>query len=140
MTKALAATAFLLLSVQLAWADCAELNRQALPKQAAFKAATDEYKNSTASHLRDLINNKEQPEIVAIAEGIVETSKMIAAMDDTIGYLHTVMDAGSFGKDASSWAAAIAKFESQRTGMRKDRRLYIDTLSFMANVEDKRNK
>jgi len=137
--NALAATAFLLLSVQLAWADCTELNRQALPRKAAFQAAVDEYKNSTTSHLRDLINNKEQPEIVAIAEGVVATSKVIAAMNDLISYLHTAMDAGCFGKEASGWAAAIAKFESQRDSTRKDRRLYIDTLSFMAKVEDKGN-
>ena len=136
--KALVATAFLLLNAQSAWADCTELNRQALPKKATFQAAADEYKNSIVSHLRDMINNKEQPEIVAIAQGVVETSKMIAAFDDTISYLHTVMDAGCFGKEASGWAAAITKFENQRDGMRKDRRLYIDTLSFMAKVEDQR--
>jgi len=140
MIKTLASTGFMLLSVQLAWADCTELNRQALPKKAAFQAAIDEYKNSTASHLRDIINNKEQPEIVAIAEGVVAASKVIAAMDDMISYLHTVMAGGCFGKEASNWAAVIAKFESQRDGMRKDRRLYIDTISFMVKVEDKRNQ
>lgn len=106
MIKALASTAFMLLSVQLAWADCTELNRQALPKKVVFQAAVDEYKNSTASHLRDLINNKEQPEIVAIAEGVVAASKVIAAMDDMISYLHAVMAGGCFGKEASGWAAA----------------------------------
>lgn len=135
--KALAATVLLLFCAPSAWADCADLNRQALPKKAALQAAADEYKNSVVSHLRDMMNNKDQPPLVAIAEGVVETSKMIAALDDTIDYLHSVLDAGCFGKDANQWSMAIAKFETQRDGMRKDRRLYIDTVSMMAKVEDK---
>jgi hypothetical protein len=124
-----------------AWADCADLNRLSLPKKAAFQAAVDAYKGSVVSHLGDMMNDKDPPPLVAIAEGVVETSKMIAAFDDTIEYLRSVQAAGCFGKEASQWAAAIAKFESQRDDMRKDRRLYIDTVSMMAKVEDKpRNK
>lgn len=139
--KTLAATVLLLLSAPSAWADCADLNRQAFPKKAALQSAADEYKSSIVSHLRDLMNDKDPPPIVAIAEGVVETSKMIAALADTIAYLHSVLDAGCFGKDAYAWSATIARFESQRDDMRNDRRLYIDTLSMMAKVEDKpRNK
>lgn len=135
--KAFAATALLLLCAPSAWADCADLNSQALPKKAALQAAADEYKNSIVSHLRDMKSNKDQPPLVAIAEGVVETSKMIAALDDMIDYLHSILDAGCFGKDANQWSMAIAKFETQRDGMRKERRLYIDTVSMMAKVEDK---
>lgn len=137
----LTATILLLLSVLSAWADCVDLNRQALPKKAALQAAADEYKSSVISGLRDIMNTKDPPPIVAIAQGVVETSKMIVALDDTITYLRSVLEAGCFGKDANQWSAAIAKFESQSADMRKDRRLYIDTVSMMAKVEDQmRNK
>jgi hypothetical protein len=71
----------LLLPVQSAWAVCADLNRQALPNKAALQTATDEFKNSVASHLRGALSNSSPPPITAIAEGVVATSKMIAAFD-----------------------------------------------------------
>jgi hypothetical protein len=138
--KAVVATAFLLLHVQPALADCADLNRQALPNKAAFQAAADEYKNSFVSHLRDMLNDKDPPPITAISEGVAETSKMITAMDVFIDYLHSVGNAGCFGKEANNWSAAIAKMEAQRDGMRKDRKTYIDILSIMAKAEEKSRK
>jgi hypothetical protein len=138
--KALVATVLLLLHVQSALADCADLNRQAIPNKAALQRAADEYKNSFASHLRDMLNDKDPPPINAISEGVAETSKMITAMDKFIGYLHSVKDAGCFGKDADAWSAAIIQMEAQLDGMRKDRKAYIEILSIMSKVEDKPRK
>jgi hypothetical protein len=138
--KALVATILLLVHAQSALADCADLNRQALPNKAALQAATDEYKGSVVSHLRDMLNDKDPPPINAISEGVAETSKMITAMDKFIGYLHSVKDAGCFGKDADAWSRAIIQMEAQLDGMRKDRSTYIQILSMMSKVEDKPRK
>jgi hypothetical protein len=138
--KAAVTTVLLLLYVQSALADCADLNRQALPNKAVFQAAADEYKNSFVSHLRDMLNDKDPPPITAISEGVAETSKMIAAMDKFIDYLHSVGNAGCFGKEADAWSAAIAEMEAQRDGMRNDRSTYIQILSIMSKVEDKPRK
>jgi hypothetical protein len=138
--KALVATILLLLHTQSASADCADLNRQAPPNKAALKAATDEYKGSVASHLRDTLNDKDPPPINAVAEGVAETSKMITAMDKFIVYLHSVKDAGCFDKDADAWSAAIKQMEAQLDGMKKDRKIYIEILSMMSKVEDKPRK
>jgi hypothetical protein len=138
--KAFVAPVFLLLNVQLAFANCADLNRQALPNKAALQRAADAYKNSIASHLRDLLNGKDPPPIDAISEGIAETSKMITAMDKVIDYLHSVKDAGCFGKEAEAWSAAIVQMEAQRDGMRRDRSTYIEILSMMSKVEDRPRK
>ena len=137
MKKVCVAAALLLVQVQSAWADCADLNRRALPNKAAFQTAADEYKNSVVSHLRSALNNTSPPPIDAIAEGVVATSKMITAFDKMIGYLRTVLSAGCFGSEANAWSAAIAKFQSQSDDMHKDRKLYIETLSIMSKVEDK---
>jgi hypothetical protein len=138
--KALVTIILLLFHIQSARADCADLNRQAIPNKLAFQAATEEYKNSAVSHLRDMLNGKEPPPIDAISEGVASISKMITAVDKTIEYLRTVLTAGCFGKDADAWSAAITKFEAQRDDMRKDRRTYIEMLSVMSKVEDKPRK
>jgi hypothetical protein len=138
--KALA-TVLLVFHAQSALAaDCGELNRHALPNKVAFQAAVDEYKNSSTSHLRDMLGNKDPPPITAISEGVAETSKMIAAMDKVIDYLHSVGNAECFGKEADAWSAAIVQMEAQRDGMRKDRKAYIEMLSIMSKVEDNPRK
>lgn len=139
--KAFVATILLLLHAQSASAaSCADLNRLALPNRAALQAATDEYKGSVISHLRDMLNDKDAPSINAISEGIAETSKMITAMDNFISYLRSVKDAGCFDKEADAWLAAIIKMEAQLDGMRKDRATYIEILSMMSKVEDRPRK
>lgn len=138
--KALVATLILLLCVQSAWADCADLNRQALPNKAALQVATDGYKNSVVSRLRDMLNDKDPPPINAISEGVAEITKMITALDKFIDYLKTVKTAGCFGKEAAAWSGAIAKFEAQLDEMRRDRRTYIEILSVMAKAEEKPRK
>jgi hypothetical protein len=87
-----------------------------------------------------MLNDKDPPPINAIAEGVAETSRIITAMDKFIDYLHSVKDAGCFGKEADAWSAAIAQMEAQRDGMRKDRKTYIEILSMMSKVEDKPRK
>jgi hypothetical protein len=129
-------TVLLVLHAHSAWADCAELNRQAVPSKAALQRATDVYKNSVVSHLRETLNDTGPAPINAISEGVAETSKMITAMDKFIDYLHSVRDAGCFGKEADAWSGVIAKLEAQRDGMRKDRSTYIEILSTMSKVED----
>jgi hypothetical protein len=139
--KAFVATILLLLHAQSASAaSCADLNRQALPNKAALQVATDEYRGSAVSHLRDMLNDKDPPPINAISEGIAETSKMISAMDKFISYLRSVKDTGCFGKDTDAWSAAIIKMEAQLDGMRKDRATYIEILSMMSKVEDRPRK
>jgi hypothetical protein len=135
--KAFVATLLLVVSAQSALAGCADLNRQVIPNKLAFQAATEEYKNSAISHLRDALNNAEPPPINVISEGVASTSKMITAFDKTIDYLRSVLAAGCFGQDAAAWSAAIAKFETQRDEMRRDRRTYIEILSMMSKVEDR---
>ena len=136
--KALVTTVLFLFHIQLAWADCADLNRQAIPNKTALQAATEEYKSSVASHLRDTLNDS--PPINVISEGVAATTKMITAMDKSIDYLRSVLNARCFGKDTNGWSAAIAQMESQRDGMRNDRKTYIDMLSIMAKGEEKSRK
>ena len=139
--KVLVATILLLLQAQsVLAADCAELNRLALPSKAAFQKATDEYKSSAVSQLRDMLNDKEPPPINVIAQGVAETSKIITAMDKMIDYLNSVKIAGCFGKEADGWSKAIQQMEAQRDGMRKDRSAYVEILSMMSKVEDKARK
>jgi hypothetical protein len=137
--KALA-TVLLVLHAQSAWADCAELNRQAMPNKAALQRATNVYKSSVVSHLQEILNDTGPPPINAISEGVAETSKMITAMDKFIAYLHSVKDAGCFGKETDAWSGAITKLEAQLDGMRKDRSTYIEILSTMSKVEDRPRK
>jgi hypothetical protein len=138
--KTLVATILLVLHAQSAWADCAELNRQAIPNKAALQRATDEYKKSAVSDLRETLKDTGPPPINVLSEAVAETSKMIAAMDKFIGYLHSVKDTGCFGKDADAWSAAIIQMEARLVGMRKDRKTYIEILSMMSKVEDKPRK
>jgi hypothetical protein len=138
--KALVATVLLLLHVQSAWADCADLSRQAMPNKAALQAATDEYKNSGVSHLRDALNDTDPPPIHVILEGVASTTKMITALDKAIDFFRSGLDAGCYKKFADAWSGAIATFETQRDEMRRDRRTYIDILSIMAKAEEKPRK
>ena len=135
--KARIVTFLFLLHIPAAWADCADLNRQAEPNKAALQAATAEYKSGIVSGLRATLSSNSPPPMAAIAQGVAETSKMITAMDKMIDYLQSVMSAGCFGKETNAWSAAIAKFQAQRNDMGKDRRLYIETLLMMSKVEDK---
>lgn len=138
--KALVAAVLFLFQVQSVLADCADLNRQAMPNKLALQTATEEYKSGAVSNLRNALNNTNSPPIDAIAEGVASISKMITALDKTIDYLHSVLTAGCFGKDADKWSAAIVQFEAQRNEMRKDRRTYIEMLSTMSKVEDRPHK
>jgi hypothetical protein len=115
-------------------ADCADLNRQATPNNAALEAATEEYKKSVAFHLRETLDDS--PPINVISAGVAAITKMLTAMDKVIDYLHSVQDGGCFGKDATAWAAAIRQLETQRDDMRKDRKTYNDILSMMAKGKE----
>jgi hypothetical protein len=57
-----------------------------------------------------------------------------------IDYLRLAQSGGCFGQEAATWAAAIAKMESQNEDMRKDRRAQLEMLTFMAKTEDARRK
>ncbi|MGM4965765.1 hypothetical protein AB7714_19875 [Tardiphaga sp. 1201_B9_N1_1] len=136
--KALLAILLVFAGVSGALADCAEINRQAVPKKLELQAATDLYKKSFFATVKDSARDAAPLDI--IADGVAASSKMITAMDQMIDFLRLAQSGGCFGKETASWAAAIAKMEAQNDDMRKDRRAQLEMLTYMAKTEDARRK
>jgi hypothetical protein len=109
----------------LAYADCADINREATERYAALIATKEIYK-------ADTLRAQSTPfSIETLTEGIALNAKMKAAMDNMIDNLSRAKAAGCLGNDTEKWTAAITKFRADSEEIGKTRAMLVRLRSEM---------
>jgi len=121
----LIAVLFFVLQVQLVYANCADISRQANSSFASVITAKDLYKEEIF-HAQS-----KPPTIESLSAAISSTEKMKGVIDDAIVILNQSKAEGCFDKDADIWTSTIAQFRLQSNETAKSREILLKLRSEM---------